>query len=106
MIVKFEKVYLKELFETGKCSDKHHRYQPSVVKKYALRVVTLQNAPNIEALLPLNSLNYEVLSGNKEGLSSIRIDQKYRLEFMVDIEQGEPTITVCTLKEISNHYNK
>lgn len=84
MIVKFGKDYLRDLFETGKCSDKHHRFQPSVVKKYALRVVTLQNAPDIETLFPLNSLNYE--------------------ELTVDTEQGEPAVTICTILEISNHY--
>ena len=48
MVVKFGKEYLRELFEEGKCSDKHHRYQPQVVRKYVLRVATLQNAPNVE----------------------------------------------------------
>ena len=38
MVVKFGKEYLRELFEEGKCSDKHHRYQPQVVRKYVLRV--------------------------------------------------------------------
>lgn len=103
MIVKFGEEYLRELFEEGKCSDKHHRYQPQVLKKYVLRVVTLQSAPNIEALYPLNSLNYEVLTGDKAGLSSIRIDGKYRLEFTVE-DLDEPTVTICTLEDITNHY--
>ncbi len=100
MIVKFGKKYLEELFVIGKCSNKHHRYQPHIVKKFALRVSTLQNAPCIEALFPLKSLNYEVLTGDKKGVSSIRIDNKYRLEFIVSEEGTEPTITICTLKEI------
>lgn len=103
MIVKFGKEYLRELYEEGKSSDKHHRYQPQVLKKYILRVATLQSAPNIESLFPLNSLNYEVLTGDKAGMSSIRIDGKYRLEFMVE-DVGEPTITICTLNDITNHY--
>ena len=104
IVVKFGKEYLKELFEEGKCSDKHHRYQPQVVRKYVLRVATLQNAPNIEALYPLHSLNYEVLAGDKAGISSIRIDNQYRLEFVVDMDSSEPTITICTLEDITNHY--
>ena len=104
IVVKFGKEYLKELFEEGKCSDKHHRYQPQVVRKYVLRVVTLQNAPNIEALYPLHSLNYEILVGDKAGISSIRIDNQYRLEFLVDMDSAEPTITICTLEDITNHY--
>lgn len=104
MVVKFGKEYLRELFEEGKCSDKHHRYQPQVIRKYVLRVATLQNAPNIEALYPLQSLNYEVLVGDKAGVSSIRIDKQYRLEFIVDFDSAEPTITICTLEDITNHY--
>ncbi|MCQ2143698.1 MAG: type II toxin-antitoxin system RelE/ParE family toxin [Bacteroidales bacterium] len=104
MVVKFGKEYLRELFEDGKCSDKHHRFQPQVIKKYVLRVATLQSAPNIEALYPLHSLNYEVLSGDKAGISSIRIDSQFRLEFIVDIDSVEPTITICTLEDITNHY--
>lgn len=104
MIVQFEKDYLRELFEKGKTSDKHLRFQPQVVKKYVLRVMTLQDAPNIEALYPLNSLHYEVLSGEKAGISSIRIDSKYRLEFIVSAEEGEPKLTICRIIDISNHY--
>ena len=104
MIVKFGKEYLRELYEDGKCSDKHHRYQPQVVRKYALRVATLQHAPNIEALYPLNSLNYEVLSGDKAGISSIRIDHQYRLEFIVNKAEENLEITICTLEDITNHY--
>ena len=104
MIVKFDKEYLRELFVEGKCSDKHHRYQPETVKRYVLRVLTLQNAPNIEALYPLHSLNYEVLSGDKAGISSIRIDRQFRLEFRVVLEGAEPEVTICRLEDITNHY--
>ena len=69
-----------------------------------LRVITLQNAPNIEALFPLHSLNYEMLVGDKAGISSIRIDNQYRLEFVINIDSVEPTITICTLEDITNHY--
>ena len=97
---------MRELFEEGKCSDKRHRYQPQVVHKYVMRVVTLQNAPNIQSLFPLNSLHYEVLTGDKSGISSIRIDQKYRLEFRVEefLDQ-ESILTICKLEDITNHYD-
>ena len=32
MIVKFQKEYLSELYYEGKCKDKKHRYQPTIVK--------------------------------------------------------------------------
>ena len=105
MIVRFAEDWLRELYEKGECSDKHHRFQPQVVSKYALRVTTLQNSARVEALYPLHSLNYKVLTGDKKGISSIRIDDKYRLEFTVHIEDTEPSVTICTIKDISNHYD-
>ena len=104
MIVKFDKEYLEELYHDGKCSDKHHRFQPQVVRKYAMRVATLKAAPCIETLYGLHSLNYEVLVGDKQGISSVRIDKQYRLEFYVDEEGDDTTITICTLIDITNHY--
>ncbi len=104
MIVKFDKEYLEELYREGKCSDKHHRYQPQVIRKYVTRVATLKAAPNVEALYGLYSLNYEVLVGDKAGISSVRIDKQYRLEFLVNEEGEEPTITICTLIDITNRY--
>lgn len=63
----------------------------------------MAEAPNIETLYVLNSLNYEVLTGDKAGISSIRIDLKYRLEFKVE-EMEEPIITICNILDITNHY--
>ena len=103
MVIRFQKEYLEELYVTGKCSDKKHRYQPQVVKKYSMRIDTLTDVPSVEALFTYNSLNYEVLSGDKKGISSIRIDGQYRLEFIVSTE-GEPAITICSIIDITNHY--
>lgn len=71
MIVQFDQKYLEELYLTGTSSDKKHRFQPQVIRNYIRRVVTLAEAPNIEALYALNSLHYEVLQGNKKGASSV-----------------------------------
>lgn len=49
-------------------------------------------------LLP--SLHYEKLNGNKAGVSSIRVNDQYRIEFTV----SESVITVCNILELSNHY--
>lgn len=55
-------------------------------------------------LYRLNSLNYEVLKGDKKGISSVRINRQYRLEFTVRDVMNEQIITVCRLLDISNHY--
>lgn len=103
MTIQFDKKYLSELYYTGKCSDKKHRFQPNVIRNYVKRIITLADAPNVEALYVLNSLNYEVLSGDKAGISSIRIDLKYRLEFKVE-KKEEQVITICNILDITNHY--
>lgn len=104
MFIEFDKDYLRELFEQGRTSDKKHRYQPEVIKGYQKVVVSLKRAVNVEMLYRLNSLNYEVLEGDKKGISSVRINRKYRLEFTVRDVMDEQIITVCRLLEISNHY--
>ena len=104
MLVKFNQEYLEEIYTTGKCSDKKHRFQPGVIKNYIRRVDTLRDAENVEQLFPINSLNYETLEGNEQGISSVRINDQYRLEFTVTKEGNEPVITICTLLDITNHY--
>lgn len=104
MFVTFEKTYLQELYEKGKTEDKKHRYQPDIVKRYQKCVKHLLGAKSIEDLRLINSLNYEVLKGDKQGTSSIRVNNQYRVEFTVRDTLDEPVITVCNIIELSNHY--
>ena len=104
MIVSFEEKYLQELFENGKTADKKHRFQPEIVRKYQYCIRYLLSASCIETLYSVNSLNYEVLKGNKEGISSIRVNRQYRIEFTVTDNGIEPLITVCNILKLSNHY--
>ncbi len=105
MLVKFEKEYLVELYTKGKCSSKKYRFQPNVVSNYKKRIDMLIAAPNIEALFCFNSLNYELLKGDKKGISSIRINDQFRLEFIVSTDlETDPIITICTIIDVTNHY--
>ena len=104
MYIEFDKDYLRELFEQGCTSDKKHRYQPEVIRGYYKCVMFLKRAEKVEQLYRIRSLNYEVLQGAKKGISSVRINIKYRLEFTVREVFGEQVITVCLLLDISNHY--
>lgn len=106
MIVTFDKEYLKELYITGKCSDKKHRFQPDVIKRYARCIYRLEEASREEDLYKISSLNYEVLRGDKEGISSIRVTGKYRIEFTISLNPDidEFFVRVCNILELSNHY--
>lgn len=105
MEINFEKDYLRELYENGKARSKKHRFQPRVIKKYIQTIDKLRVTKNTEDLYPIRSLNYERLIGDKKGLESVRVDGKYRIEFITTLEGEEPdSITICSIIELSNHY--
>jgi proteic killer suppression protein len=104
MVVTFDKAPLRDLFEKGKTKDKQYRFQPDIIKRYRKRIEVLAKTEKIEDLFAINSLNYEVLRGNKQDISSIRVNDKYRIEFTVKEGSVEPVITVCNILELSNHY--
>ncbi|MBO5849412.1 MAG: type II toxin-antitoxin system RelE/ParE family toxin [Bacteroidales bacterium] len=104
MIVTFDKEYLESLYTKGKSDDKKHRFQPEVIKLYKKRIDLLKRTKRIEELFLFNSLNYEVLKGDKNGVSSIRVNDKYRIEFVVSNQDAETIVYVCNILELSNHY--
>lgn len=100
MIVTFDKEYLRDLYVSGK-GDKKHRYQPQIIRGYQKCIARMIDSSSIEQLARIGSLHYEVLSGKKQGISSIRINIQYRIEFIAN-KDGE--ITICNILELSNHY--
>lgn len=75
--------------------------QKQVVQKYQKRIDTLIGATRMEDLFVFNSLNFEALDN---GYYSIRIDYHYRLEFKIRVEGEETLIGICTITDITNHY--
>lgn len=104
MIVTFEHHYLRTLYEEGRSSDKKHRFQPDIIRRYQKAINFLKGSSSIEALWKIHSLNYEVLTGDKAGRSSVRVNDQYRIEFTVSMNDNEPILTVCNVVELSNHY--
>ena len=105
MKVEFEKEYLSELYETGKTTDKKHRFQPQIVNGYLKCTRALDEAACIEDLFRYNALDYQKLKGHKQGLSSVRINDQYRLEFRELFNTNNiPEIVICSLVDITNHY--
>jgi len=101
MDIKFEKDYLRELFYDGIASDKHHRFQPDVIKRYIRVVNILESVEKAVDLFRYRSLHYEKLSDDKKGLESVRVNNQYRIEFRSSEKDG---ITICNIEELSNHY--
>ena len=104
MQIVFQKEYLSELYYSGKTSDKKHRFQPDIVKRYTNVINALASANKIEDLFPLRSLNYEVLDGDLKGLESVRVNNKYRVLFKSEKIESEEIITICNIMELTNHY--
>lgn len=106
MKICFAKRYLEELYENGKTSSKKHRFQKDIIKRYKNTIDKLKAANKIEDLYPIKSLNYEKLIGDKKGLESVKVNDKYRIEFISSIEGEELNIiTICEIVALSNHYS-
>ena len=105
MEIEFEQDYLRDLYIEGKTKGKKYSFQPPVILQYKKAIDKLRAAERIEDLFPFQSLNYEKLRGDKLGLESVRVNDKYRIEFKSRIEGEEPfLITICSITELSNHY--
>ena len=79
MEIKFEKDYLRELFYDGVASDKRHRFQPAIVRRYVRVVNILDSVDKTEELYRYRALHYEKLVGDKKGMESVRVNDQYRL---------------------------
>ncbi len=104
MIVLFDQDYLKELYVSGVCRDKSYRFQPSIISKYVWIIKLMCSLEDVSGLMTYNSLHYERLKGDKQGLSSVRINKKYRIEFKEILVEGERVASICNVLKISNHY--
>ncbi len=104
MEIYFKKDYLQEIYQTGKSTDKKYRFQPEIIRKYIRIVDIMISQPDVVTLMKYNSLNYEKLTGDKAGLSSVRVNDKYRIEFEEEIVENQTVATICNITELSNHY--
>lgn len=103
MEILFDKDYLRELYYDGSAQDKRHRYQPHIVRKYIRVIDILDSVDSTSDLYCFHSLNYEKLSGDKAGLESVRVNEKYGIEFKTSIDTDK-SITICNIIDLSNHY--
>ncbi|MBR1541122.1 MAG: type II toxin-antitoxin system RelE/ParE family toxin [Bacteroidaceae bacterium] len=104
MIVLFEQEYLKEFYVKGEANDKKHRFQPQIVRKYTRVIDLMIEQENVMGLTKYGGLHYEKLHGDKEGLSSVRINDQHRIEFRKIIQDEKPIAEVVSITELSNHY--
>jgi proteic killer suppression protein len=105
MQIVFNKIYLEELYIDGRTINKKYRFQPELIAKYIQTIDKLRAAEGTEDLYKIKSLNYKKLSGTKKGIESVRVNNKYRLEFISSMQENEiRCLTICSILELSNHY--
>ena len=104
MVVTFNEDYLENLYKKGKTGLKKFRFQPQVVRGYQKAIKFLIQARCKEDLFPFKSLHFEALHGDKEGLSSVKVNDQYRIEFREIIEGDKTIAEVVSITELSNHY--
>ena len=103
MEIIFNEEYLQVMYTTGK-TDKKHRFQPQIIRKYIRVIDLMRDTSDVMGLMRYNALNYEKLEGDKAGLSSVRVNDQYRIEFEEYIRDGETIATICNITDLSNHY--
>ncbi len=103
MKVTFKEKYLQDLYEKGE-ADKKHRFQPNIVRKYGDIVNLMKRERDVLGLFKYKSLNYKKLVGDRAGLSSVRVNDQYRIEFEEYTEENQTVATICNIAKLSNHY--
>lgn len=104
MKIIFDKRYLEELYLKGRTSDKKHRFQPQIISKYRKTIDLIESLSVVQDFYRYHSLNYEMLTGDKAGIESVRVNNKYRIEFKTVNVVSEIVVTVCNILDLTNHY--
>lgn len=98
--------YLEQLYTGQPCADKRFKSNPALVKQVQKTIRFIATTPSFSSLQQIRSLNLEVLSGDRSGYWSARINDQYRLIFRTEPIGVEPKeITTIILTEITNHYD-
>jgi proteic killer suppression protein len=70
-----------------------------VIKSARRKLTALRAAPDDRALRNWKSLHYEKLKGDRAGLRSIRVNDQYRIVFLLDEEKTPPTATIIAIED-------
>ena len=71
----------------------------AVIKSARRKLTVLRAAPDDRSLRNWKSLHYEKLKGDRAGLRSIRVNEKYRMVFAIDDDARPPTVTVVAIED-------
>jgi toxin HigB-1 len=75
------------------------RLPVAVIKSVRRKLTVMRAAPDERTLRDWKSLHYEKLQGDMSGLRSIRVNDQYRLVFVLDTSTHPNTITVTSVED-------
>lgn len=70
-----------------------------VIKSARRKLVVLRAASDERALRNWKSLHYEKLKGNREGQRSVRLNEKYRMIFVLDSDADPQKATILSIED-------
>lgn len=85
------------LIETDEAGET--RLSVPVIKSARRKLTVLRAATDDRSLRNWKSLHYEKLKGDREGKRSIRLNDQYRMVFVIDEETEPQTITVESIED-------
>jgi len=71
----------------------------AVIKSARRKLTLLRSAPDDRSLKNWKSLHYEKLKGDREGLRSIRVNEKYRIVFLLVSETEPQKATILSVED-------
>lgn len=71
----------------------------AVIKSVRRKLTLLRAATDDRSLRNWKSLHYEKLKGNREGQRSIRVNDKYRIVFLLDSEIEPQKATILAIED-------
>lgn len=83
------------------CTDEAHKLglPIAVIKSAQRKLIQLEQAPDERTLRNWKSLNYKKLSGAREGQRSIRVNNQYRIVFVLLEDERPPAIRILEIDD-------
>lgn len=93
------------------CNDEKYalkQFQPRIVQELKLLHSRLHMSQYFNVFYTCdpwrNKYQPEKLKGDKAGITSLRLNRKYRMELTIEVTKGLSGEDIITILEVSNHY--
>jgi toxin HigB-1 len=75
------------------------KFSIAVIRSARRKLTVLRAAPDDRALRNWKSLHYEKLKGDRAGLRSIRLNDKYRMVFELNEDANPPIARIIAIED-------